>query len=87
MSRLMFISFGFFHLCFNQASKHLIVPLLAMVGELTRRQNELIKVIQNKDKEIDDYKSQGVKTSRSKLIMHMSTSFDWGLRWKDYKYL
>ena len=37
-----------------------------MVGELTRRQQELIKIIQNKDKEIEDYKSQGVKTSRSK---------------------
>ena len=55
-------------LYFQQASKHLIVPLLAMVGELTRRQNELTKIIQNKDKEIDDYKSQGVKASRSELF-------------------
>jgi len=38
---------------------------MGMVGELTRRQRELIKIIQNKDKEIDDYKSQGIKTSRS----------------------
>lgn len=33
-----------------------------------RRQEELIKVISSKDKEIADYKSQGVKTSRSKYI-------------------
>ena len=40
-----------------------------MVGELTRRQKELIKIIQTKDKEIDDYKSQGVKASRSKFML------------------
>ena len=40
---------------------------MAMVVELTRRQEELVKLIQNKEKEIDDYKSQGVKTSRSKF--------------------
>lgn len=39
---------------------------MAMVGELTRRQKELFKIMQSKDKEIDDYKSQGVKASRSK---------------------
>lgn len=49
------------------ASEHLIIPLLAMVGELTRRQKELIKIIQTKDKEIDDYKSQGVKASRKHI--------------------
>lgn len=53
---------------YAKASKHLIVPLLAMVGELTRRQKELIKIIQAKDKEIDDYKSQGAKASRSKFL-------------------
>ena len=41
---------------------------MAMVGELTRRQDELVKVIQSKDKEIDDYKSQGAKASRSKSV-------------------
>jgi hypothetical protein len=38
---------------------------MAMVGELTRRQQELFKIIQAKDKQIDDYKSQGAKCSRS----------------------
>jgi hypothetical protein len=40
-------------------------PLMAMVGELIRRQQELVKVIATKDKEIDDYRSQGAKVSRS----------------------
>lgn len=39
-----------------------------MVGELTRRQRELIKILQNKDKEIEDYKSQGGKTTRSEYL-------------------
>ena len=41
-----------------------------MVGELTRRQKELMKIVQSKDREIDDYKSQGVKTSRSKEALY-----------------
>lgn len=49
------------------ASENLLVPLMAMVGELTRRQKELFKILQSKDKEIDDYKSQGVKTSRKHI--------------------
>lgn len=53
----------------EMASENLIVPLLGMVSELSRRQGELVKIISNKDKEIDDYKSQGVKTSRK----HMET--------------
>ena len=48
-----------------QARDHLTVPLLAMVSELFRRQKELTTIIVAKDKEIDDYKSQGVRTSRS----------------------
>ena len=40
---------------------------MAMVGELTRRQRELDKIMKSKDKEIDDYKSQGAKVSRSKF--------------------
>jgi len=40
---------------------------MAMVGELTRRQQELIKIIQNKDKEIDDHKAQGSKVTRSEF--------------------
>lgn len=53
---------------FLQGSEHLILPLMAMVGELTRRQQELVKIIQSKDKEIDDYKSQGAKCSRSMIV-------------------
>lgn len=51
----------------SMGSQHLIVPLMAMVGELTRRQQELIKIIQSKDKEIDDYKSQGARCSRKHI--------------------
>ena len=41
------------------------VPLLGMVGELLRRQEEMARLLANKDKEIDDYKSQGGRVSRS----------------------
>ncbi|KAK3105749.1 hypothetical protein FSP39_004773 [Pinctada imbricata] len=51
----------------DTASENLIIPLLAMVGELSRRQRELVKIIAAKDKEIDDYKSQGVRTSRKHI--------------------
>ena len=47
---------------------------MSMVGELMRRQRELVKIIQSKDKELEDYKNQGVKVTRSKTsilnIMH-----------------
>ena len=49
-----------------QISDHLTCPLLAMVGELQRRQQELVKLLKLKDKEIDDYKIQGGKVTRSK---------------------
>ncbi|KAJ8307009.1 hypothetical protein KUTeg_015093 [Tegillarca granosa] len=49
----------------EMTSQHLIIPLMAMVGELMRRQGELVKVLETKDREIEDYKSQGVKTSRN----------------------
>lgn len=54
------------------------VPLLGMVGELTRRNKELVKVIEAKDKEIDDYKSQGAKTSRKHIetAVFVSTAFE-----------
>lgn len=51
----------------EMASENLIIPLMAMVGELTRRQRELVKIMKSKDKEIDDYKSQGVKASRKHI--------------------
>nr|KAG5692370.1 hypothetical protein BaRGS_007983 [Batillaria attramentaria] len=51
----------------EMARDHLTVPLLAMVSELFRRQRELITLLNAKDKEIDDYKSQGVRTSRKHI--------------------
>lgn len=39
-----------------------------MVGELKRRQTELNKLLKNKDKEIEDLKSQGIRVSRSMYI-------------------
>ncbi|OWF35318.1 non-homologous end-joining factor 1-like [Mizuhopecten yessoensis] len=51
----------------EMVSENLIIPLMGMVSELARRQKELVKVIENKDKEIDDYKTQGVKTSRKHI--------------------
>lgn len=60
------------------ASDHLILPLMAMVAELSRRQQELLKIIQNKDKEIDDYKSQGAKVSRKHIetVPFVETAFE-----------
>ncbi|XP_045209832.1 non-homologous end-joining factor 1-like [Mercenaria mercenaria] len=51
----------------SMGSEHLILPLMAMVGELTRRQQELFKIIQGKDKQIEDYKSQGAKCTRKHI--------------------
>ncbi|KAL3836496.1 hypothetical protein ACJMK2_021924 [Sinanodonta woodiana] len=48
-------------------SDHLVIPLLTMVAELKRRQQELFKLLQNKDREIEEYKAQGVKTSRKHI--------------------
>lgn len=59
-------------------SENFNVPLLAMVAELARRNEELVKIIGAKDKEIDDYKSQGAKTSRKHIetAVFVSTSFE-----------
>ena len=35
-----------------------------MVGELTRRQNELVRLLEAKDREIQDYKDNGATVSR-----------------------
>lgn len=51
-----------------QVSGHLIQPLVTMVKELHRQQDELFKLLANKDKEIGDLKSQGVRVSRSKYF-------------------
>lgn len=49
-----------------QGRDHLIVPLMAMVGELQRQQKELHKLLAAKDRQIDDYKAQGGQVTRSK---------------------
>ncbi|XP_013395283.1 non-homologous end-joining factor 1 isoform X2 [Lingula anatina] len=46
---------------------HMTKSLLTMVTELMRRQEELVQVIKSKDKEIEDYKTQGVRTSRKHI--------------------
>ena len=43
-------------------------PLLTMTAELLRQQDELTKIILLKDKEIDDYISQGARPSRSMYV-------------------
>ena len=45
---------------------HLTGPLVTMVAELSRRQNELYAILIAKDKELNDLKSQGTKVSRRK---------------------
>ena len=55
------------YLDFSNAKEQLIIPLLFNVTEYQLRENELIRVVQNKDKEIEDYKAQGAKLSRSLL--------------------
>lgn len=62
--------------CFDNESirDHLIVPLLLNNAEYQSRESELIKIIQNKDKELEDFRSQGVKLSRSYL---KTESFDY----------
>lgn len=44
--------------------EHLIYPLLSMVGELQRRQLELVKLLKKKDYEIEEYKNSGAVLSR-----------------------
>ena len=46
----------------------MIRPLMGMVSELQRRQQEMVQLLQRKDREIDDYKAQGSKVTRSKQI-------------------
>ncbi|KAK3745360.1 hypothetical protein RRG08_064684 [Elysia crispata] len=51
----------------TMARDHLTVPLMAMVGELYRQQQELFKLLEGKDRQIDDYKAQGARVSRKFL--------------------
>ncbi len=46
---------------------YLLLPLIYSSSEFQLREDELIKIIQSKDRELEDYKSQGVKLTRSKI--------------------
>lgn len=48
--------------------EYFVQPLLLNTAELQYREAELIKIILKKDKELEDYKSQGAKLSRSNLL-------------------
>lgn len=50
---------------YDSIKEHLVLPLLYNCIEYQSREQELIKIIQLKDKEIEDYKSQGIKLNRS----------------------
>ena len=54
---------------FFQYAEHFSIPLLVMVGELERQQSELISILKGKDREIEDYKAQGSKVTRSMLFV------------------
>ena len=57
--------FGFKLVNWMSLKDQFVIPLLFSVREYQQRETELIKIIQSKDKEIDDYKSQGFKLVRS----------------------
>ena len=45
---------------------YLVFPLLSMIGELQRRQDELFKILKKKDYEIEEYKNAGAVLPRSR---------------------
>ena len=47
---------------------HVLMPLLFNCFEYQTRETDFIKTIVNKDKEIDDYRTQGIKLSRSNHV-------------------
>lgn len=51
----------------NALQHQLLFPLLAMVGELSRRETNLKKLLEAKDREIEDYKASGAQISRRTL--------------------
>jgi non-homologous end-joining factor 1 len=51
---------------FEKMKDYVVFPLLSMVGELQRRQDELFKILKKKDYEIQEYKNTGAVLSRSK---------------------
>ena len=55
-----------------KVTKHLVEPLTIISAELNRRQQELFYLLERKDREIQDYKDQGVVTSRSKYRLAIS---------------
>ena len=46
--------------------EYLVFPLLSMIGELQRRQEELFKILKKKDYEIEEYRNSGAVLPRSK---------------------
>ena len=45
----------------------MLLPLFSIIGELSKRQNELFSIIEKKDREIQDMKDQGATPSRRKF--------------------
>lgn len=56
--------------------QHFVIPLLFNCAEYQQRELELIKIIQSKDKELDDYKSQGIELTRSIYLNIIDFSFN-----------
>ncbi len=54
-----------------QIRDHILVPLFFNMAELQQRENDLVEIVKQKDKEIDDYRSQGCTLTRG----YLSTSF------------
>ena len=55
---------------------YLVFPLLSMVGELQRRQEELFKILKKKDYEIQEYKNAGAVLPRSKSLNYRDVFSD-----------
>ena len=55
---------------------HVILPLLFNCSEYQARESQLVKIINDKDKELDDYRSQGVKLTRSKTCIHCHIEYN-----------
>lgn len=52
-------------LSMKSIKEFVFMPLLMNISEYQARECELMRIIANKDKEIDDFKSQGCKLNRS----------------------
>ena len=46
-----------------------MIPLIFNCNEYQGREANFVKIISNKDKELDDYRSQGVKLNRSNFLI------------------